>query len=116
MNDGAKFPGTMLDLVERVTALEYELKSIRVEQDEAKVSRRGLHEKLDRMLDKNAETAESVKTLVVEVKEMKPTLTLHEQLRHQMRGAFWVVGFLWSLGLIAVGFLVKQLLTWVMGR
>lgn len=109
-------PSTLLDLVERITILEFELKSIRVEQDESKISRRGLHQKLDTMIERNAETAESVKMLVQEVKEMKPTLTLHEQLRHQLRGAFWVVAFVWSTFLLAAGFLIRQLWMWIAGK
>ena len=106
-------PGTILDLVERVTILEFELKSIRMEQDEAKVSRRGMHDKLDTMLARDAETAETVKTLLQEVKEMKPTLTLHEQLRQQFKGALLIIGLIWSVALLSAGFVLRQLWVWV---
>lgn len=114
MNDVAQTSSsTLLDLVERITILEFELKSIRVEQDESKVSKRGLHQKLDTMIEKNAETVESVNTLVKEVKEMKPLLTLHEQLRHQFKGAFWVIAFIWSTALLSAGFVLRHFWIWL---
>ena len=59
----ANSPSTLLDLLERVIILEMELKSIRVEQDESKVSRRLLHEKLDRIIESTVEAKEGMKML-----------------------------------------------------
>ena len=111
MND-ATINTNLLNLVERITILEMELKSIRVEQDESKVSRRLLHEKLDTIIEGNVETKEGMKALASEVKDMKPVLTLHEKIIQQGKGAFWVVAFLWSVALLGAGFLFRQAWMW----
>jgi hypothetical protein len=111
MND-ATINTNLLDLVERITILEMELKSIRVEQDESKVSRRLLHEKLDRIIENNVEAKEGIRTLSEEVKDMKPILTLHERLVQQGKGAFWIVALILSSGLLSAGFVLQRVWTW----
>jgi hypothetical protein len=99
----------LLNIIERLTIIEQMSASVMTEQDEAKVSRRSLHEKLATITTEVSGVKSDVKNLQEKVDDMKPVLALHERLRNQLTGGVIVVGFLWSVALLAAGYAIKAI-------
>src|SRR5690349_537831 len=106
----------LLNIVERLTIIEQMNATVIAEQDEAKVSRRGIHEKLTAINKEVSGVKTDVKVLQEQVSDMKPKVALLDRLRLQLTGGGIVIGFLWSIALIAIGMVLKSLWVWAFAR
>jgi hypothetical protein len=95
----------LLDIKQEIGIMQTQHANIMAEQDEARVSRRLMHEKQDSM---NA-TLQQVQSTVT---SMEPTVLEHEQLRQRINGGVAVLVGLGSLVLIAAGFVLKEVWAW----
>ena len=100
---------TLLDISERLAILETQTSTIMEEQNEAKVSRRLIHSKQDE-ITRRLDAAENLdKTL----SEMKPLLQEHERIRQMFSGGIAVLAVIFSIVLVAAGFVLKEAWGWV---
>lgn len=104
--DDPHYVSLLVDIHERLAIIETQNTAILGEQDEAKVSRRLLHEKQDAM---NSGLA----VVKAEIERMAPQVRDHEQLRQQFRGATYILMGLGAVALTSAGFVLKQVWDWL---
>lgn len=103
----------LLNLLERQAISETQLSTLLEEQNEAKVSRRLIHTKLDEMGRTVAGLTEKVGTTSDQVAKIAPQVADHERLRQTFSGALIVIGSIASVVMVAIGFVLKDLWGWI---
>jgi hypothetical protein len=102
----------LLDLLQRQAISETQLSTIISEQNEARESRRLMHEKLDGVGREFAALGQEVKTTTAEVDALRPKVAEHERLRQNFNGGLIVLGGLASIILVSIGFVLKEAWGW----
>ena len=103
----------LLNMLERQAISETQLAAIISEQDEARASRRLMHQKLDDARIEVTRLGEKVETTSTKVDAMAPQLAAHERIRQNAIGGLFVLGALISVALLAAGFVLKEAWGWV---
>lgn len=102
--------------IEELALLRQSVENIEKNLEFASQSRSELHDKLEKLGQEMISANNSIKIASVQIEEMKPTVADYKKLRDNINGGVVVIGGIGAVIFTAVGFLLKDIWTWVLAH